>query len=143
MAQKAAWVLSLALLATPAVQAQQQAAVESKGQHSVLKMEQVISGHLTELNGRYKLRVAESIFEPGGYIGMHHHAGPGLRCVISGDLTYIHPDKTTVYHPGDCFYESGDIAHGTRNDGKEALHLLVFEILPADLKKSSIMPVPK
>ncbi len=67
--------------------AQQQ--VERKGQSSQPKLEQVISGHLTELNGKYKLRATETTFEPGGYIGEHHHIGPGLRFVASGALTFV------------------------------------------------------
>ena len=117
--------------------------VEVKGQSSKIKINQVASGYLTELNGKYQLRVSEGTFEPGGSVGLHHHAGPGIRCVTVGELTYALPDgKTTIYKAGDCFYESGDVAHTARNATGKPLVLLNFEILPTSLKGGSIMPVP-
>jgi quercetin dioxygenase-like cupin family protein len=50
--------------------------------------DEVIFGHLTELNGKFKLRATELTFAPDGYIGVHHHVGPGVRYVISGELTF-------------------------------------------------------
>jgi uncharacterized cupin superfamily protein len=68
---------------------------------------------------------------------VHHHAGPGIRSVVSGELTYIQGDKTTVYKPGDYFFESGAITHTAYNRGKVPVKVLNFEILPADWKGSS------
>jgi hypothetical protein len=65
-----------------------QQTVEMRGITSVVKMEEVTFGHLPELNGKFKLRATEMTFAPGGYIGAHHHAGPGIRYVISGELTF-------------------------------------------------------
>ena len=42
-------------------------------------------------------------------MGEHNHEGPGIRQVTSGYMTYVLPDKTVVYGPGDFFFESGDI----------------------------------
>lgn len=39
-------------------------------------------------------------YVPGGFIGNHHHAGPGLRCVTSGTLTYTQEGKTSDFGPG-------------------------------------------
>jgi quercetin dioxygenase-like cupin family protein len=39
--------------------------VESVGITPAVKLEEVISGHLTELNGKFKLRVTELTFAPG------------------------------------------------------------------------------
>ena len=44
----------------------------------------VLSGYLDELNGRTSSRSPELVLEPGGYVGEHHHAGPGIRQVTSG-----------------------------------------------------------
>ena len=110
--------------------AQQQ--VDRKGQTSQSKLEQVISGYLTELNGKYKLRVSEITFEPGGYIGEHHHIGPGLRFVTSGELTFVKGDETTIYKAGDYYYESGDMTHRAYNKTNSPVLLINFEILPAD-----------
>ena len=98
--------------------------VERSGLHADLKIEQLISGNLTELNGKYKLRVAAVTYEPGGFVGNHHHAGPGLRCVYAGTLTYVQQGVTNHFGPGDCFYESGNVDHHARNEGDEAVQLL-------------------
>jgi len=116
--------------------------VDSKGQHPKIKVDQVISGHVTELNGHYKLRVAEVTYDPGAYIGPHHHLGPGIRCVTAGELTYVQPDKTSVYRAGDCFYESGDVSHTANNATDKPVVLLNFEIVPSSLSTSSTVPVP-
>ena len=61
----------LALLAQPGQAAAQAAGgspakVETKGLTAKIKFESVLSGYLTELNGKYKLRVTELVLEPGG-----------------------------------------------------------------------------
>jgi quercetin dioxygenase-like cupin family protein len=115
--------------------------VERSGLHADLKIEQLISGNLTELNGKYKLRVAAVIYEPGGFVGNHHHAGPGLRCVYAGTLTYVQQGVTNHFGPGDCFYESGNVDHHARNNGDEAVQLFNFQILPKDWTGSSAITV--
>ena len=106
-----------------------------------MKIEQLISGNLTELNGKYKLRVAAVTYEPGGFVGNHHHAGPGLRCVYAGTLTYVQQGVTSHFGPGDCFYESGNVDHHARNDGDEPVQLFNFQILPKDWIGSSAITV--
>jgi len=56
-----------------------QETVETRGITSVIKIDEVIFGHLTELNGKFKLRATELTFAPDGYVGVHHHVGPGVR----------------------------------------------------------------
>src|SRR5262245_18035861 len=55
--------------------------VDTKGLTAKIKYESPLAGYLTDLNGKYKLRVTELVLEPGGYVGEHHHAGPGIRQV--------------------------------------------------------------
>ena len=117
--------------------------VAKQGQTSTTKLEHAIEGHLADLNGKYKLRVSEVRYARDGFIGDHHHAGPGIRCVSAGALTYVQPDKTTVYRPGDCFFESGDISHTAVNKGMEPVVLLNFEVLRSDWSGSSTVPVPQ
>jgi quercetin dioxygenase-like cupin family protein len=62
--------------------------VEARGITSVIKLEEVIFGHLVELNGKFKLRATEVTFAPEAYLGVHHHAGPGIRYVLSGEVTF-------------------------------------------------------
>ena len=115
--------------------------VERSGIHAELKLEEVVTGNLKELNGKYKLRVAAVTYEPGGFIGNHHHAGPGLRCVTSGTLTYVQEGVTSKYGPGDCFYESGNVDHHARNNGDEPVKLFNFQILPSEWQGSSAITV--
>ncbi len=118
--------------------AQQQ--VEGKGQTSTVKLEQVVSGHLTELNGKYKLRVSEGTVEPGGYAGEHQHVGPGIRYVVSGELTFVQAGKTTIYKTGEYFYESGATTHAASNKTNAPIRIINFEILPAEWKGPSLVP---
>jgi quercetin dioxygenase-like cupin family protein len=111
--------------------------VEKNGQTSEVKLEVPLSGHLAELNGKYKLRASETVYQPGGYIGEHHHAGPGIRFVASGELTYIQGTKTTVYKRGDYFYESGDVTHSAINKTSQPVVIVNFELLPANWSGSS------
>jgi quercetin dioxygenase-like cupin family protein len=141
MIQKSLQIIAIALIGTSLASAQQPAKVENKGQNPKVKLEQVISGHLTELNGRYKLRVTEVTYDLGGYIGPHHHVGPGIRCVTSGELTYVQPDKTNIYRAGDCFYESGDISHTANNPTNMPIVLLNFELIPVSHSGGSAIPV--
>ena len=115
--------------------------VDTKGLTARIKFESVLDGYLTELNGKYKLRVTELVLEPGGYVGEHHHAGPGIRQVTSGTMTYVLPDKTVIYGPGDFFFESGNVNHTAQNKTDAPMVHLLFEVLPADHKGPSIMPV--
>lgn len=126
-------LLSLASLAV----AQQQ--VERKGVTAKVKYEQVVSGHLAEINGKYKLRITELNFEPGGYVGEHQHAGPGIRYVVSGELTVVEGDKTTTYKTGDYFYESGDVTNAAYNRTKSSVTLMQYEILPAGFEGGSVV----
>jgi quercetin dioxygenase-like cupin family protein len=114
--------------------------VEMTGMNPKIIQEDVVSGHLAELNGKYKLRVTELTVDPGGYVKEHHHKGPGMRFITSGQMSYVLPDKTIVYGPGDSFYESGDVCHSMQNKGSAPLKFLLFEILPVDLQGSSVMP---
>ena len=114
----------------------------SKGLTSKIKFEQVLSGHLTDLNGKYKLRVSETRLEPGGYVSEHQHRGPGIRLVTAGEQTVIENGKTTVYKVGDYYLEAGDVTNAAYNKGEAPVTFASFEILPADLKGgSSFVPL--
>ncbi len=129
--KRLALVLLLAVLPVAGSSSAQQQ-VEAKGLRSKMGLESMVSGYLVELNGKYKLRATELTFEPGGYVGEHHHVGPGIRYVASGELTFVQEGKTTIYKTGDYFYESGDINHSGTNKTSSPVVLVVFEILPAD-----------
>jgi quercetin dioxygenase-like cupin family protein len=115
--------------------------VDTKGLTARIRFEEVISGPLAEVNGRYKLRVTELTLEPGGHVGEHNHVGPGIRQVTEGQMTYVLPERTAVYGPGDFFFESGDVNHTVYNRTDAPMVHLLFEILPADLNGPSLIPV--
>ena len=117
--------------------------VDTKGLAAKIKFEHVLEGYLAELNGKYKLRVTELTLEPGGHVGEHNHVGPGIRLMTLGEMTYVLPNHTMIYKAGDFFFESGDINHTVYNKTDKPNQHLLFEILPADLKGPSLMPVRK
>ncbi len=132
-------ILCVALLNVAGYSAAQQQ-VERKGITSKVNYEQVISGHLAELNGKYKLRINEVTIAPGGYAGEHQHVGPGIRYVVSGKLTLVEHGKTTTYKADDYFFESGDVTHAAYNKTQSPVRLIQYEILPADWKGGSLVP---
>jgi quercetin dioxygenase-like cupin family protein len=115
--------------------------VDTKGLTAKIKFEAPIAGSFTDLNGRYKLRVTELTLAPGGYVGEHNHVGPGIREVTAGQMTYVLPDKTLVYGPGDFFFEAGDVNHTVFNKTESAMVHVLFEILPLDMAGPSLIPV--
>jgi len=118
--------------------------VDLKGFHAKVKAELADLGHLSELNGKYRIRVTEVTMDPAGYMHAHHHLGPGLRCITSGELTYEIGGKTAIYKPGDCFTETGAVTHESNNAGSVPVVLLNFELLPASVPegKGSVIPAP-
>jgi quercetin dioxygenase-like cupin family protein len=134
-------IVAFAMAAAVPASAQQK--VDRKGTSSTVKLQQVVSGHLTEINGKYKLQATESTYEPGGYTGEHQHVGPGIRYIVSGELTFVEEGKTTTYKAGDYFYEAGNITNAASNKSNSPVRVLVFEILPADLKGGSAVPPKK
>jgi len=102
----------------------------------------MLSGPLSELNGKYKMVAVDFAVAPGGYVGPHHHAGPGFRCVIHGVVTNVEEDgKSTDYHPGECYFEGGDKSHVPRNNGDTLVRGVQVELLPATWSGSSLLPI--
>lgn len=114
--------------------------VESVGITPLVKLEETVSGHLTELNGKFKLRVTELTFAPGASLGPHHHAGPGIRLVLAGELTFTQAGKATVYRTGDYFFESGNVVHTAQNKTNSPVRVAFFEILPVSWSGPSLIP---
>jgi len=109
-----------------------QETVETRGISSEVKIEEVIFGHLTELNGKFKLRATELTFAPGGYVGAHHHVGPGIRYIISGEFTFAEGGQETIYKAGDYFFETGNLVHTAQNKTNLPARVLIVEIVPKD-----------
>ena len=109
-----------------------QEAVEARGITPSIKLEEVVYSHMEELNGKFKMRATEVTFAPGAYLGVHHHVGPGVRYVLSGELTFTEGGRATVYKTGDYFFETGNLAHTAENKTNLPLRILFVEILPKD-----------
>ena len=137
-------VAGLAFLYHPAAaegQAQREPLkVATKGVTATIKYEAVLDGFLTELNGKYKLRVTEITIAPGGHVGDHNHLGPGIRQMTAGTMQYILPDRTVTYGPGDYFFEAGNVSHRVVNSSAEPCTHVLFEILPVEVDRPSLIP---
>jgi quercetin dioxygenase-like cupin family protein len=136
--------LPLIAIAARASQASAQASpvkVDTQGLVAKIKFEAPIAGFLSDINGKYKLRVTELTLAPGGHVGEHNHVGPGIRQVTAGEMTYVLPDKTVVYGAGDYFFEAGDVNHTVCNKTDAPMVHVLFEILPAELSGPSLIPV--
>ena len=132
------WGLLAMLYVTNSV-AQEAWKLETKNFNSKIKLEEVVSGYLADLNGKYRLRISEVTFQPGGFVGAHHHAAPGMRYVAAGELTFLSSGKTTIYKAGDTFYESGTVTHTAQNKGKVPVVIIITEIIPVDWKGGTAM----
>ena len=114
--------------------------VEVRGVTTEVKIEEVTFGHLSELNGKFKLRASELTFAPGAFIGAHHHIGPGIRYIISGELTFIEGGQSTIYKAGEYYYETGNLAHTAENKTNLPLRILVMEIIPKNWSGPAMIP---
>jgi quercetin dioxygenase-like cupin family protein len=114
--------------------------VEARGITSEIKLEEVVFGHLAEINGKFKLRATEVTFAPGAYLGVHHHVGPGIRYVLSGEVAFTEGGQSTVYKTGDYFFETGNLAHTAQNNTTLPLRVLFVEILPKDWSAPTVIP---
>src|SRR5262245_22614484 len=92
-----------------------QETVETRGITAGIKIVEFILGDLPELNSKLNLRAPELMFAPDGYVGVHHHVGPGIRYVISGELTFAEGGQETVYKAGEYYFETGNLAHTAQN----------------------------
>ena len=136
--------LVVALAAAPAFAQNAVGSVEMNGIKPAMKFEQTVKGFLSPVNDKLKLRVTEVEFAPGGKLGDHLHAGPGIRYVAAGELTVRDESgKEQNAKAGDYFYEAGDNSLTVTNRGQAAAKLIVFELLPADWTGSAMAPVSK
>jgi len=118
--------------------------VEARGITSEIKLEELTFGHLADLNGKFKMRATEFTFAPGAYLGVHHHVGPGVRYILSGELTFTEAGIVTVYKAGDYYFETGNVAHTAENKTDQPLRILIVEILPKDWTGPAvILPNPE
>jgi len=114
--------------------------VEARGITAEIKLEEVTFGYLTELNGKFKMRATEFTFAPGSYLGVHHHVGPGIRYILSGELTFTEGGRATIYKAGEYYFETGNLAHTAENKTDQPLRILIVEILPNGWTGPAVIP---
>jgi hypothetical protein len=86
---------------------------------------------------------ADSVgFPPGGCAFLHHHQGPGIRCLFEGGIRIDTHGRSTSFGPGGAWYEAGpDPVFAQAAEDRPSRFIRVM-ILPHDLLgKSSIQYV--
>jgi quercetin dioxygenase-like cupin family protein len=116
--------------------------VEARGITAEVKLDEVTFGHLNELNGKFRMRATEQTLAPGAYVGVHHHVGPGVRYILSGELTFTVGGSSTVYKAGDYYFETGNLAHTAENKTDQPVRILIVEIIPKDWRGPAVI-LPK
>ena len=61
-----------------------QGSVEVRGITSTIKLEEVVYGHLREINGKFKLRATEVTFAPNAYPAYTTMSAPESVCACRG-----------------------------------------------------------
>jgi outer membrane biosynthesis protein TonB len=89
--------------------------------------------------------VVHNRIAPGGDTGWHSHAGPSIISVRAGRATEYHGDDPvgTVHAAGTAFVDDGRHAHLIRNEGKDDLELVAFQILPRGAERRVDQPQPQ
>jgi len=89
--------------------------------------------------GGYLMRCDRVDFPPGGIAYTHTHRGPGIRCLIAGEIRVEVKGHARAVKPGEAWFEAGPdpvLAHASAREPTSFVRVMV---LPRDLKgKSSI-----
>jgi quercetin dioxygenase-like cupin family protein len=80
-------------------------------------------------------------FPPGGIAYLHRHQGPGIRCLIEGDLRVDTAGQSHTYQVGDAWYESGPEPVFAQAGSRPTRFIRVMILPRALIGKSSIQYV--
>ncbi|HLB16903.1 MAG TPA: hypothetical protein VJM14_18400 [Burkholderiales bacterium] len=87
----------------------------------------------------YLMRLDRVDFPPGGIAYLHTHRGPGIRCLLAGDIRVEVSGVAHTLKPGEAWFEAGPdpvLAHASEREPTSFARVM---ILPRELKgKSSI-----
>ncbi len=99
-----------------------------------------LSAYLETLpKGELLMRGDSVAFPPGGCAYMHHHQGPGIRCLVEGGIRIDTHGRSTSYGPGGAWYESGpDTVFAQAASDKPSRFVRVMILPRALIGKSSI-----
>lgn len=89
--------------------------------------------------GAYLLRCDRVDFPPGGIAYTHTHLGPGIRCLLAGEIRVRVSGKEHVVRPGEAWFEAGPDPVLALASEREPTAFARVMVLPAGLRgKSSI-----
>lgn len=86
-----------------------------------------------EIGGPTDVTIKRITIEPGAGTGKHCHYGNLIGVVEQGTLTHyapIYPSGVHDYHTGDSLTEGSGYVHEGKNEGDEAVVLLVTYVTP-------------
>ena len=110
---------------------------DGEGAASALK-----AAHGLELDAgqEYMMRCDRVDFPPGGVAYTHVHAGPGLRCLLRGELSVqVDEQQDTVVRPGETWFERGPDPVYAQASDTELTSFVRSMVLPRSYKgRSSI-----
>ncbi len=71
-------------------------------------------------------------FPPGGVAYRHTHPGPGIRYLLTGELTIESPEGVRTYRPGEAWFEGADYpVVATASETEDTAFVRVL-LLPAE-----------
>ena len=89
--------------------------------------------------GAYLMRCDRVDFPPGGVAYTHTHQGPGIRCLLSGEIRIRVSGKEQLVRPGEAWFEAGPDPVLALASEREPTAFARVMVLPAELRgKSSI-----
>ena len=94
---------------------------------------------LGELNMKNPMmRARKFTFPPGAKSPTHRHDGPGIRCVLDGEITIYWKDGTKrTYGPGDTYFEGPGENHpphdmAAANEGDKPVTVYIVDLHPGE-----------
>jgi quercetin dioxygenase-like cupin family protein len=89
--------------------------------------------------GAYLMRCDRVDFPPGGVAYTHTHQGPGIRCLLSGEIRIRVSGTEHLVRPGEAWFEAGPDPVLALASEREPTSFARVMVLPAELRgKSSI-----
>src|SRR5262249_55057783 len=82
----------------------------------------------------YLIRCDRVDFPPGGIAYTHTHRGPGIRCLLSGEIRIKVSGKEQLVRPGEAWFEAGPDPVLALASEREPTAFARVMILPAELR---------
>jgi quercetin dioxygenase-like cupin family protein len=97
------------------------------------------AGLTLDPEGTYLIRCDRVDFPPGGIAYTHTHQGPGIRCLISGEIRIRASGMEHLVRPGEAWFEAGPDPVLALASEREPTAFARVMVLPDELRgKSSI-----